>query len=223
MGGRARTLGGLEVHLTDVRTVLCLGAHTDDIEIGCGGTLLHLLAENPGLTVHYVVLSASDARAEEARGSVGSFFDGDIQCDVRIAGFQESYFPYVGHEVKAYVDDLGREVEPDLILTHWRADAHQDHRLVGELTWNAFRNHLILEYEVPKWDGDMGRPNVFVPLGKDVCKRKVDHLLSAFPSQTGRDWFTPEVFWSPLRLRGMEARSASGYAEAFHCSKLVLV
>lgn len=222
MGKRPCPLGGVEVRLTGLRSVLCLGAHPDDVEIGCGGTLIRLMADNMPLEVHYVVLSASEERAGEARESARHLLAGAERVDIRVAAFRESYFPYVGPEVKAYVDRLGSELEPDLILTHWRGDAHQDHRMVGELTWNAFRSHLIFEYEIPKWDGDMGRPNVFIPLPEDVCARKIDHLLNAFPSQRGRDWFNAQVFWSLLRLRGMEARSASGYAEAFHCSKLVL-
>ena len=141
---------------------------------------------------------------------------------MRVADFQETYFPYPGDEIKRYVAALGGEFEPDLILTHWGRDMHQDHRLVSELTWNTFRDHLILEYEIPKWDGDMGRPSVFVPLEREFADRKVEHLLSAFPSQAGRDWFDAEVFRGLLRLRGMEARSPSGYAEAYHCRKLVL-
>ena len=215
-------MGGLEVLLTGLRRVLCLGAHADDIEIGCGGTVIRLLEENPGLEVHWVVLSAPGERSQEARNSADLFLAGTRRADVRVADFKESYFPYIGGEVKAYVDRLGSELEPDLILTHWRGDVHQDHRIVGELTWNSFRNHLILEYEIPKWDGDMGRPNVFIPLQRAICSQKIDHLLGAFPSQIGKDWFGAEVFWGLLRLRGLEARSQSGYAEAFHCSKLVL-
>jgi LmbE family N-acetylglucosaminyl deacetylase len=215
-------VGGLEVLLTGFQRVLCLGAHADDIEIGCGGTVLRLLGVDPELEVHWVVLSASGGRSREARDSAASFLASAGRADVRVADFRESYFPYVGGDVKAYMDRLGAEIEPDVVFTHWRRDAHQDHRLVGELTWNTFRHHLILEYEIPKWDGDMGRPNVFVPLDRCLCEHKIDHLLGAFPSQTGKDWFRSEVFWSLLRLRGMEARAESGYAEAFHCSKLVL-
>jgi len=212
----------MEVRLTGLRNVLCLGAHADDLEIGCGGTLLRLLAENPALEVHWVVLSAPDERAGEARRSAGALLEEAGLVDLRMGDFDESYFPYEGAAVKDYVAALGRELTPDLVLTHWRGDLHQDHRLVSELTWNTFRSHLILEYEIPKWDGDMGRPNVYVPLGQSLCERKVAHLLSAFPSQANKDWFASEVFWGLLRLRGMEARSPSGYAEAFHCRKLVL-
>lgn len=215
-------MGGLEVRLTGVRSVLCLGAHADDIEIGCGGTILRLLEENPGLEVHWVVLSAPDGRSAEARDSADVILGGAERADVRVADFRETYFPYVGNELKAYVSQLGSELVPDIIFTHWREDLHQDHRMVGELTWNSFRNHLILEYEIPKWDGDMGRPNVFMPLERSVCVRKIDHVLSTFLSQAAKDWFSAETFWGLLRLRGIEARSPSGYAEAFHCRKLVL-
>ena len=210
------------MRLTGLRQVLCLGAHADDIEIGCAGTVLQLLEENPGLDVRWVVLSAAGDRAAEAARSAAALLQGAGQADVRVADFRETYFPYLGGEVKAYVAALGAGFEPDLVLTHWREDLHQDHRLVSELTWNTFRDHLILEYEIPKWDGDMGRPSIFVPLEQDVADRKIAHLVDAFPSQSGRDWFDPEVFRGLLRLRGMEARSPSGYAEAFHCRKLVL-
>jgi LmbE family N-acetylglucosaminyl deacetylase len=210
------------VQLKGLRHVLCLGAHADDIEIGCGGTLLRLIQENPGLVVRWSALSAPGERSAEALASAHAFLAQAGQADVRVEHFRESYFPFIGDEIKGYFDRLGTEADPDLVLTHWRGDAHQDHRMVGELTWNTFRNHLILEYEIPKWDGDLGRPNVFVPLTREVCQRKVDHLLSAFPSQQDKDWFTADVFWAMLRIRGMEARSPSGYAEAFHCSKLVL-
>ena len=210
------------MRLTGLRQILCLGAHADDIEIGCAGTVLRLLEENPGLDVRWVVLSAAGDRAAEAGRSAAVLLEGAGHADVRVADFRETYFPYLGGEVKAYVAALGAGFEPDLVLTHWREDLHQDHRLVSELTWNTFRDHLILEYEIPKWDGDLGRPSVFVPLEQDVADRKIAHLLDAFPSQSGRDWFDPEVFRGLLRLRGMEARSPSGYAEAFHCRKLVL-
>lgn len=209
------------MQLSGLRSVLCVGAHSDDIEIGCGGTVLRLLQENPGLVVWWSVLSAPGDRSAEAEASAQTFLAGTGRADVRVKSHRESYFPYAAEEIKSYFDLLGSETNPDLVLTHWRGDAHQDHRVVGELTWNTFRSHLILEYEIPKWDGDLGRPNVFVPLSREVCVTKVDHLMTAFPSQQGKDWFSSDVFWALLRIRGMEARSPSGYAEAFHCSKLV--
>jgi len=210
------------VRLTGLRTILCLGAHADDIEIGCGGTVLRLLEDNPGLQVRWVVLSTPCGRSSEARGSAELLLETAGRVDIRLADFRETYFPYLGQELKTYISRLGSEPAPDVVFTHWREDLHQDHRVVSELTWNSFRNHLILEYEVPKWDGDMGRPNVFMPLDRSLCARKVGHLLEAFPSQASKDWFTGETFWGLLRLRGMEARSFSGYAEAFYCRKLVL-
>jgi LmbE family N-acetylglucosaminyl deacetylase len=212
----------MEMLLTDLHTVLCLGAHADDIEIGCGGTLLRLLAENPKLDVCWVVLSSPEERLREARASAETLLGAAGRLDIRVADFKETYFPCLGDELKSYVARLGSTMAPDLVFTHWCQDLHQDHRAVGELTWQTFRDALILEYEIPKWDGDMGRPNVYVPLDRTVCERKVEHLFEAFPSQAARDWFDPEVFWGLLRLRGMEARAPSKYAEAFHCRKLVL-
>ncbi|MBN1460305.1 MAG: PIG-L family deacetylase [Armatimonadetes bacterium] len=208
--------------LTGIQTVLCVGAHADDIEIGCGGTLMRLMAENPGLRVHCVVLSAPNGRSNEAESSAMTLLGAADKVDVSVADFNETYFPCLGEELKCYFARLGSAVAPDVIFTHWCEDLHQDHRTVGELTWQTFRDHLILEYEIPKWDGDMGRPNVFVPLDRPTCERKVEHLLKAFPSQAGRDWFDAELFWGLLRLRGMEARSPDKYAEAFYCRKLVL-
>lgn len=208
--------------LTGLHTVLCVGAHADDIEIGCGGTLLRLMDENPGLKVYWAVLSAPDGRSSEAHSSPGVLLGAADRLDVNVADFKETYFPCLGEELKSYFVRLGSAVAPDVIFTHWCEDLHQDHRTVGELTWQTFRDHLILEYEIPKWDGDMGRPNVFVPLDRPTCERKVEHLLTAFPSQAGRDWFDAELFWGLLRLRGMEARAPHKYAEAFYCRKLVL-
>ncbi len=205
-----------------LRSVLCLGAHADDIEIGCGGTVLHLLERNPGLKVHWVILSATAARREEAERSVRAFLEDGAEVDVRIADFDETFFPYNGAHIKAYLAELTGQMTPDLILTHCRDDLHQDHRTVGEITWQTFRDHLIFEYEVPKWDGDMGRPNLFVPLERRLCERKIAHLMEAFPSQSDKDWFSPELFWGLLRIRGMESRSPSDYAEGFFCRKIVL-
>lgn len=212
---------GLTTNLEGLRSVLCLGAHADDIEIGCAGTVLRLLHSNPDLKVHWVVLSATAERRSEAERSAQTILSGALEVDIRVADFEETFFPYTG-QIKSYVGALAGEMSPDLILTHWCQDLHQDHRTVGELTWNTFRDHLILEYEIPKWDGDMGRPNTFVPLERPLCEQKVEHLLGAFPSQAHRDWFSSEIFWALLRLRGMEARSPSGYAEGFFCRKMIL-
>jgi LmbE family N-acetylglucosaminyl deacetylase len=202
--------------------LLCLGAHADDIEIGCGATLLQLARSGRPVTCHWVVLGADAPREQEARASAAAFLEGCTEADVRVAAFRESYFPYLGREVKEYVEAIAAELSPDLVLTHHRDDLHQDHRLVAELTWNAFRDHLILEYEVPKYDGDLGRPNVYVPVDPEVCARKLELLMTCFPSQVDRHWFDEETFRAMLRLRGVEARSPTGYAEAFHARKVML-
>ena len=204
-----------------VSTVLCLGAHSDDIEIGCGGTVLKLVAANPGLTVHWVVLSAEGSRAEEARTSAEWFLEGARTEVVEVETFRERYFPHLT-ELKEFFDGLGARVQPDLVLTHHGADAHQDHRAVADLTWNTFRDHLILEYEIPKYDGDLGRPNVFVGLDERIALEKTRAILEGFPSQKSRYWFTEDTFLALLRIRGIEARAPDGYAEAFHARKLII-
>jgi LmbE family N-acetylglucosaminyl deacetylase len=202
-------------------TVLAIGAHADDIEIGCGGTLLRLASAYPDLEVVWVVLSGSPQRAEEARSSAESFLDGVANRRIVTEAFRDGFFPYDGGAVKERFEGLKAEVSPDLILTHRRGDLHQDHRVVAELTWNTFRDHLILEYEVPKFDGDMGAPNFFVPLDDATCDRKVSTLMTHFESQLGHRWFTEDLFRSLLRLRGMESSSPSGKAEAFYSRKAV--
>lgn len=203
-----------------IETVLCLGAHADDIEIGCGGTLLRLLGEHRSLKVHWVVLGASDRRAEEARRSAREFLDGAAIGEVVVKGFRDSYFPYVGGEIKEFVEELRDRVSPDLIFTHRHDDRHQDHRVVSELTWCAFRDHMILEYEIPKYDGDLGQPNFFVPLDREVCQRKIDEIVRCFPSQREKSWFSEDTYWALLRLRGVECRAPSHFAEAFFARKL---
>jgi LmbE family N-acetylglucosaminyl deacetylase len=200
--------------------ILCLGAHSDDIEIGCGGTLLRLLADHPGTAVHWLVFSASEERAAEARASAAWFLEGAAERTVEIRDFRDGFFPYNGGALKEAFEGLKQTFSPDLILTHYRDDRHQDHRAVSDLTWNTFRDHLILEYEIPKWDGDFGSPNLFVPLDEATVKRKIEALLACFPSQRSKHWFDEETFRAVLRLRGME--SGSRYAEAFYCRKLVL-
>ena len=202
-------------------TVLCLGAHSDDIEIGCGATLLHLKKLVPQLKLHWVVFTASGLREQEAAKAVELFTAG-CEKTVVLKDFQDRYLPYSGREVKQFFDELRQQVEPDLIFTHWSGDAHQDHRLLSELTGNTFRNHLILEYEIPKYDGDLGRPNVFVPLEAPLYEKKVDFLHEAFETQRTKRWFERETFLGLMRIRGMECNSPSGYAEAFHCRKMVL-
>lgn len=207
---------------TEPTTLLVLGAHSDDIEIGAGGTVLRLCAERPKLEVVWVVLSAHGAREEEARASAAAFLEHAATDTVIVQQFRESYFPYVGSEVKDFFEELRSSVNPHLVLTHARDDLHQDHRLVNELTWNTFRDHQVLEYEIPKFDGDLGRPNVFVPLDEKTCERKIELLLRHFESQRARPWFTADLFWATLRLRGVECKSPSGYAEAFYGRKVVL-
>lgn len=204
------------------RSLLCLGAHCDDVEIGCGGTLLRLLRENPGTAVHYVVFSGNRVREAEARDAAARLLRDAGQLRIDVHDFRNGYFPWVGHDIKEYFEALKHETRPDLILTHWRHDAHQDHALVADLTWNTFRDHLILEYEIPKYDGDLARPGVFVPLTNDDVAGKLAVLRDCFPSQRHRSWFTDETFLGLMRLRGVESNAMAGYAEAFHCRKLVV-
>jgi len=204
------------------RRVLALGSHSDDIEIGCGATILALTRAQPKLEVTWVVLGAQGVREEEARASANAFLRSAGTSDVVVHGFRDGFFPYVGGEVKDVFEKLKHSVEPDIIFTHTRHDLHQDHRLVCELTWNTWRNHLILEYEIPKYDGDLGVPNVFVPASEDVAREKVGLLLELFGTQRARHWFDEELFIGLMRVRGMEGRSRSGYAEAFTCRKLSL-
>jgi len=206
----------------DLRTLLCLGAHCDDIEIGCGGTVLQLAEHYPELRVHWVVLSSSPERAAEARRSAERFLQRVRNPEVVIKEFRNSFFPFVGAQIKEFFEDLKRQVTPDLVLTHTRHDLHQDHRLTCELTRNTFRDNLILEYEIPKYDGDLGAPNTFVPLSPEHYNGKIETLLECFPSQRDKHWFTRETFLALMRLRGMESNAASGYAEAFYSHKAVL-
>ena len=197
--------------------ILALGAHADDIEIGCGGTLLRLAAEVQQLDLTWVVLSADGSRADEARAGAEAFG----ATTVEVEAYEDAFFKY-GREVKEHFEGLKARVAPDVVLTHHGSDLHQDHRLVAELTWNTFRDHLILEYEIPKYDGDLGAPNVFVQLDEEVARRKLEALQRCFPSQAGKPWFTDDVFRGLLALRGMESRAPSGFAEAFYGRKLAV-
>jgi LmbE family N-acetylglucosaminyl deacetylase len=201
--------------------VLCLGAHSDDIEIGCGGTLLQIQRWYPQIAFHWVVFSAIGPRRDEACQGAQSFTAG-MSCKPVLKEFQDGFLPYMGREVKQTFEELKTEVQPDIIFTHSASDAHQDHRLLSELTWNTFRNHFILEYEIPKYDGDMARPNFFVPLEDSVRESKIELLMNTFPSQRQRGWFQPETFSGLMRVRGMECNAPSGYAEAFNVRKVVL-
>jgi LmbE family N-acetylglucosaminyl deacetylase len=203
-------------------TILCLGAHSDDIEIGCGGTLLRLLQEHPGCSVHWLVFSADEQREREARASAGEFLAGAAQAAVHVRDFRESYFPALWSAVKERFDELRRQLEPDLVFTHHVRDLHQDHRVIAELTWNTFRDHLVLQYEIPKYEGDLGQPNLFVPLSQAQAERKVELLMRHFASQTSRRWFRPDTFHGLMSVRGVECNAPEARAEAFHASKLVL-
>jgi LmbE family N-acetylglucosaminyl deacetylase len=202
--------------------VLCLGAHSDDIEIGCGGTVLTLIESHPGVEFDWVVLSATGKRKKEAEAGAASFLAGAARAGVTVKGFRDGYFPYVGGGIKDFFEELKKTVEPDLILTHHRRDLHQDHRLVSELTWNTFRDHLILEYEILKYDGDLGSPNVFVALEDKIRQAKIKNILAHFPTQAGNSWFTADAFQALMKLRGIESNAGSGFAEGFYGRKLVL-
>jgi len=199
--------------------VVCFGAHCDDIEIGCSGTLA-VLQRRKDVVIDWVVLSGTSLRRQEARAAMNLFVRLRSRGTLHIADFPDSRFPAVYGEIKTFFESFKNTCTPDLILCHERDDRHQDHRIVNEMVWTTFRNHLILEYEVPKWDGGLSQPNIFVPLSISQTSAKVDRLLTAYQSQSTRDWFTRETFLALLRLRGLECRSPSGYAEAFHGRKI---
>jgi LmbE family N-acetylglucosaminyl deacetylase len=201
--------------------LLCLGAHSDDIEIGAGGFVLELLRSHRAVDIDWVVFSASGRREREARRSAAMFTRGARRCRVHTHAFRDGFFPYDGAGIKDVFEELKVEPTPDLVLTHYRQDRHQDHRVISDLTWNTFRNHLVLEYEIPKFDGDLGVPNFFVPLDKRTCTRKVRYLHQAFDTQRVKHWFDDETFVGLMRLRGMESRAPDGYAEAFYGRKIV--
>lgn len=202
-------------------SILCLGAHADDIEIGAGGTLLSWIGSGAQLNVHWCVLSAQGSRAAEATNSASAFLEGAAETHVETAGFRDGFFPWQGEEIKTWFEDLKARVHPDIILTHRLDDAHQDHRVISQITRNTFRDHLVLEYEIPKWDGDIGQPNIFVPLDGVILDRKIDLLHRHFGTQRSKDWFDPETFRGLARIRGMECRAPYRYAEAFVNRKLV--
>ena len=208
--------------LESVRRVLCLGAHADDIEIGVGGTLLTLLEKSSDLEIWWVVFSAPGARAEEAQRSADEYLRGTVRPQVRIGSFRESYFPSEWPSIKDWFEEIKRSFDPQVIFTHYRDDRHQDHRVLSDLAWNTFRNQLILEYEILKYDGDLGSPNLFVPLSEDVCSRKIELLIKHFQTQYKKHWFTRDTFEAMLRIRGIESASDTGRAEGFYCRKLVV-
>jgi LmbE family N-acetylglucosaminyl deacetylase len=202
--------------------ILCLGAHSDDIEIGCGATMLRLLAERPGSTVVWVVLSADSEREREARSSAADFLVDAADSTVIVKSFRESYFPYDGAQIKDFFEVVKKSIEPDLVLSHHVNDEHQDHRTVAQLTWNTFRNHVVAEYEIPKYEGDLGHPNAYVPVSDEVAERKIELLLKHFGSQHRRSWFRSETFRGIMAIRGVECNAASGFAEGLHMRKLIM-
>jgi len=209
----------LKLRFATAKKLLFFGAHSDDIEIGCGGTILELTGNNSDLEIAWVVFSAEGKRRQEARSSARLFLKDAGHTKVIVHTFKESFFPGQAAAIKQSFEKLKVSFNPDLVFTHYREDRHQDHRLLSDLTWNTFRDHLILEYEIPKYDGDLGNPNLFVPLGESVCRRKVQHLCRTFVTQRNKHWFSKDTFLALMRLRGVEC--ASKYAEAFHCRKLV--
>jgi LmbE family N-acetylglucosaminyl deacetylase len=202
--------------------VLCLGAHSDDIEIGCGGTILELLESQPSAHVQWVVFSATGPRRREAMDSARLFLKGGKSRKITLRSYRDSFFPYEGMKIKREFEQLKKQINPDLVFTHYRDDLHQDHRVINELTWNTYRNHLIMEYEIPKYDGDLGSPNVFSPLKTSTCQKKADFLQQAFRTQALKQWFSNDTFLALMRLRGVEACSSTGFAEAFYGRKVSL-
>jgi LmbE family N-acetylglucosaminyl deacetylase len=201
--------------------LLCLGAHSDDIEIGCGGTIQRFAAEVPDLVVRWIVFSGDERRGAEARNSATAFLEHVSKKRIEVLGFRDGYFPSQSADIKDYFESVKRDFDPSLILTHWQDDAHQDHRLIAELTFNTFRNHFVLEYEIPKYDGDIGNPNFFVPLTRAQLQQKIDMISHHFVSQRGRSWFEDETFSAMARLRGIGCNASEGVAEAFYVRKIV--
>jgi len=200
--------------------ILCIGAHSDDIEIGCGGTLLNLIEMGASLHIDWCVLSGAEQRRAEAEASARDFLRGATSSSIHLAEFEDSYFPAQSRAIKEWLIAQRSRGQPDIVFTHQRQDAHQDHRTVNELTWNIFRDQLIFEYEIPKWDGDLGRPNAYVALPVKILERKIELLMQHFGTQRSKDWFDPETFRGLARLRGMECRAAEAYAEAFYACKI---
>ncbi len=201
--------------------ILCLGSHCDDIEIGCGGTILRLIESYTNIVFYWVVFSSNLQREQEAYKSANTFLSKAKEKNIVVKKFRDGFFPFMGIEIKEFFEQLKQDFQPDVIFTHCRNDLHQDHRLISELTWNTFRNHFILEYEIPKYDGDLGSPNFFVHLDEIICQNKTKYILDSFQSQKEKHWFTKEAFLSILRLRGIESNAPNQYAEGFYCRKAV--
>ena len=199
---------------------MCLGAHSDDIEIGCGATVLQLARRRPRSQFRWVVWSASGTRASEATRGAQRFLGPNADDAIQLHEFRDGYFPAQFSLIKDAFESLARDFKPDLVFTHARDDRHQDHRVISDLTWNTFRNQLILEYEIPKWDGDLSQPNFYVPTSRSAARRKAKVLIEVFGSQRSKDWFSEDTFLGLMRLRGMECRATESYAEAFHARKI---
>ena len=202
--------------------IMCVGAHSDDIEIGCGGTILRLLADNACVEVYWLVLGSSGERDREASQSAHEFLRGSYKKTIVVEHFRDGFMPYHGEKIKECFEKLKSSFSPDLIFTHYRHDRHQDHRLISDITWNTYRDHMILEYEIMKYDGDLGNPNFFVSLDRSICSSKIVLLLEHFKSQVQHKWFSEEAFWALLRLRGVECNALGDHAEAFYCRKTVI-
>lgn len=211
----------VDVAIGTVRRALFLGAHSDDIEIGCGGTVLELIDCMPDIEITWVVLSANGERRNEAQRSAMAFLKDVQRKRIILKDFKDGYFPFHGAAIKDVFEQLKGELSPDIVFTHHRSDMHQDHRLICELTWNTFRRQMILEYEIPKYDGDIGAPNFYIPLKESICRQKVAFIQDSFETQRAKKWFTDDLFYSLMRLRGMESRSSSKYAEAFYAYKVI--
>jgi LmbE family N-acetylglucosaminyl deacetylase len=208
--------------LRNVKHVLCIGAHSDDIEIGCGGAILRLLAESKSVEIYWIVFSSNPQRAKEAERSARAFLQPIRKKTIVIKSFRDGFLPYIGAPVKEVFEEIKKAFVPDIVFTHFRHDLHQDHRLLCELTWNTFRSHLILEYEIPKYDADLRSPNFLVPLSESVCRKKVKMLMRYFGTQRNKQWFSDDLFMGLLRMRGIESNSPTRFAEGFYCRKIVL-
>ncbi len=200
-------------------TVLCLGAHSDDIEIGAGATILTIAEAIPSARNIWTVFAGHGGRGAEAQKSAEFFTAGFATAEIEIHTFRDGFFPQETSEIKKCFESLKTKWNPDVILTHYRDDRHQDHRVISDLTWQTFRNHLILEYEIPKYDGDFGTPNVFLPITDHFREQKNTAIEHVFVSQHDKGWFSRETFDAVMRLRGIECNAESGYAEAFYCRK----
>jgi len=209
-------------NLDGLKRVLCIGAHSDDIEIGCGGTVLRLIEQNPNLEFYWLVLCSNPQRAIEATKSANEFLKGVKKKTIVVKDFRDGFLPYIGAPVKEAFEEIKRTFVPDLVFTHTRQDLHQDHRMTCELTWNTFRSHMILEYEIPKYDADLKPTNYFVPLTDKQAKKKVKGLMRFFGTQKNKHWFSEDLFEGLMRLRAIEVASPTRYAEGFHCRKILM-